>query len=976
MTKGCRGCSNRDDTTWQPCRTPGVRSCLVWLGVLVLWGCSVTAAEPYRLRFDAPTPSWQIVPLSQEITVLSQQRQPAEERGVWVETVRLSCRQPQTEIRLMHALPASRVLDEVEVTLSVWVSHPGWQLAVRVVASAWKHPDHGEPLSFLVRGEPVRQEGRWVRLRCQTSDRLVRQQLSLMRARFPGMGEPGELYVDQVVLVHPSAPPGMLQLQIEDLEMSPVVPATAVQEIASDLPISELPRVTFELDRVLVDGRPILPRILRDHGESASLLAESGCNWIWVEDWNDVERLKELQREGLWAVAVPPRAIDETGRPLPAQDGGIVPFTAAQDVIACWLMGVRLPAESRRELVEWMTQVRAADRRRQRPMAAEVTGDEWGYSREVNLMGMSRHGLGTMQSLSEYRQWLQTRREMCRPGTFAWTWIQCEPQPSWQDAMQAAGVAACLEPEQIRLQVYAALSAGYRGIGYWTSRPLHTAELGARERLLALRLINLELMLWEPWLASSHGVQRVPCRFQAVGRDVPNRHESMQSRAGAWKWSSRERSLPQEEDEEPQDGPSAVVIRSSLGTLVFVTWWEARSQFVPTLMAGHHVSLVIPGIEQTAMAYEISPTGLNSLGGAQRERVAGGMQITLSRVDQVAAVWLTSDMRAVESMRQRISGLQRPYVATLLELAQLKLDRVGLVDQRLQTVGGRRDQGALHIGRAQLSLEQARQAFQARDEQRARWAAEDALQQLRQLQRTHWHDAVKSLSAPVVSPYTLCFQTLPEHWDLLSRLGRTRSLPSQNWLSSGDFEDRDRFLNEGWQPQHVAVTGIRADAALVPKGRRGGYALRLSCVPAAGGMPRLDPALPLITCQSPTLMLPADHLLYISGWIKIDRPLVGYDQAVHLNESLLGRNSTLRFSYQPEWTRFEWIRELRQNTSWQLTISLSAVGEVYLDDIEVWTWKLDSPAPTPSERAAIEPTGGIPKWYERWPRWPQLSNGR
>jgi hypothetical protein len=49
------------------------------------------------------------------------------------------------------------------------------------------------------------------------------------------------------------------------------------------------------------------------------------------------------------------------------------------------------------------------------------------------------------------------------------------------------------------------------------------------------------------------------------------------------------------------------------------------------------------------------------------------------------------------------------------------------------------------------------------------------MQLLRILQHAHWSDAAHRLYSPVSSPHTLCFQTLPDHWNMIARFGRTLS---------------------------------------------------------------------------------------------------------------------------------------------------------------------------------------------------------
>jgi hypothetical protein len=957
------------------------------LGMLLTWGLiwgvelwSLTvhrlwAAEPLKLTFDAPSVSWRWDNPGSEVKLLAHERDHTGGRDSGAESIRFVCRKREAMVRFSLPITPCRVLDELEASVWIRAPHPGWSLALRVVTPGIIDPATGDPAHVLVRGDTSRETGRWECLRCRTADREVGRQLVQLRAKISGAGEPGEMYVDQVLLAYRAAEPGESWLLIDDLELKPIVPASPVAPPVATPPMSTQPPVVFRLDRIQVAGRPFFPRLVRDHGEAARRLAESGCNLVWVDDVKDSSRLQELRAHQLWAVATPPRPENEAGRPLGATSAGLLPFTESTDAVLCWLMGIRLGAADRKATLDWIEQVRAADRRRDRPIAAEVVAEERGYSRDVQLLGMSRHVLGTTVTLADYRDWLMERRSAARPGAFCWTWIQCEPQPAALKAVSTWGAPPQIEPEQIRLQVYAALAAGYRGIGYWTTQSLDLGDPLTRERFLAIQQVNLELQLLEPWLATAGGAARIPCRLGS---------SPGQTSDGTWKAltnaAASARNLLSVSANRPSGetsgatGLSATVLRTDHGTLVLPVWLDRASQFVPAQAAGHHLTLVVPGVEQSAAAYEVSPTAIIGLGGGQRERVAGGVQITLPRFDQLAVIWLTSDLGLVETMRQRIAAVQQVSAMISLELARLKLDRVGQVDLRLQEVGARKEDGPQIVGRAKLALEHAQAAYDAKEFHRARLLAEESMQALRILQRLHWDDAVRHLASPVSSPYTLCFQTLPEHWQLINRLGRASQREAANLLPSGSFEDRDTLIAEGWQHTQTPIEGLRADASLVPRGRKSQYALRLACstTTTQNGVPALTQ--PAVTYATPPLHVRADQLLHISGWVKIERPLAGQGDGLQISESILGRSAGVRFREAPDWTRFELLREVVTTGEWQLTMALYGIGEAQVDDLQVLA--LDLPPPhTADDEPSLVPAGGT-GILDRLPRFPGLSPRR
>lgn len=957
---------------WLPRCGKLVVSGLVFCGIWLTAGCRSEAAEPYRETFEGRFPSWQTVTVPSDIEVTKHDRDPEAGRNGGCERVRYASSRESSPLRLEHALPAAKVLDELTATAWVQSDHPGWVLALRIIAPGVMDPQTGRPAELILTGDVYRDPGKWQPLRCRTSDKEIRQRLVLLRARFPGVADVGELIVDRAILACP-VPLGRAELRIDDLEFAPIVsPRETVAPAPVARPVVAEPPVSFQLDRLQVDGRPFLPRMVRYHGESPEWLRRAGFNVVWIPDWTDADLIRRLRQQDLWATAEPPRPRDESGDPLKAQKAGLVPFGNDADGILFWMLGTRLTGEDRPRLTDWIEQIEFADRRRTRPIAADVAEDEWSYSRDLKLLGISRHIVQTTLSFSDYRDWMIERRSRARPGAFVWTWIQTEPVSSVRTALPQADEPPFLEPEQLRLQVYAALAAGCRGIGYWTTERLDSQGPRAEERFLAIQQLNQELSLLEPWLATSGSVQLVPgqlpdaaptppaSRNLPFGTSLPNVFErGAQLRA-------REAELRRQHQRERE--LQAAILRTELGTLILPMWLEGQSQFVPAQSAAAGVTWIVPGTEQSAAVCEISTTHLHSL---EAERVAGGVQIRLPRLDLTGMVWMTSDLAQVEKVRQRIASGQADAGATAVALARLKLDRVGLIDQELQHLGPGVPDGPQLLGRAKLRLDRAQGSQSTGDGHAARSDATETLQLLRILQRAHWDDAVRPLSTPVGSPDTLCFQTLPQHWRLMADLGRSRQRDAINLLRSGEFEDFDTLIAERWQNVHSAPPQLRTSAEVFPTGRSSRHSLRLVCEPAAGvtALPPLSE--PMITVMTPGVPVRTNQILHISGWVKVVRAVSGSLDGFLVYDSLLGRSGGVRFRSEGDWQRFELVRRVPASTDLHLTLSLYGPGDVLIDDLQVVPHDLRSGSGDDSSEPVLEQTSGA-RLMDRLPKIPRF----
>ena len=89
---------------------------------------------------------------------------------------------------------------------------------------------------------------------------------------------------------------------------------------------------------------------------------------------------------------------------------------------------------------------------------------------------------------------------------------------------------------------------------------------------------------------------------------------------------------------------------------------KRTSQFVPGKLAAEKISITVPGVPETASVWEITTTGIHNLD-RDRERVSGGVKITLRNFDQTACILLTSDQELIQQTRQRVAAFKSGALA-------------------------------------------------------------------------------------------------------------------------------------------------------------------------------------------------------------------------------------------------------------------------------------------------------------------------
>ena len=943
------------------------------------------SAEEFLSEFESPVVSWKVhlPPQAAQVTIHERRRDSGKSGGA--EFVRINSSRDNVRVRFEHSIPPATVLDELEVSLWVKSNREGFDLCMTVVIPDVEDPETHSPMSFSIVGDRYQTVDQWQQLKCRTSDKTISNQLRMLRDRKKiAINPKDEMYVERIfldgqlgsgttnLLFDNLAVGSLVRYQSEEIEINPE-PARPVRQTytQSGPPESQAhPRVEFLMHRLWVDQKPMFPRIVPDNGERPLAIASSGANVVWIKNIENTRAIESMRKEGLMVTATPPFAKGSEGEPLDAEDANLLPFQESTKDILFFMLGARMTPDGRPRLTSWTNQIRNADRRfGKRPIAADVSENERLCSRHLDMMGVSRHVIHSECSLSEYRDWIIQRRDRAWPDSFCFTWIQTEPAPQYTSLSTSSENHPMLEPEQIRLQVYAALAAGCRGLGYWTTSPLDGNTPAARERFLVLTQLNLELDLFEPWITSGGAPQLVAFNVDAPNTNMhPHTPKTAQSKTAAA--AAARTKATAVSNAPPRTIPTqmqAAMFRAEQGALLLPMWLEGNAQFVPGQMVAQNVSIIIPGGGETAAAWEITTTG--QLRHLNREPAAGGVKIRLPRFDQTAAILITNNQASVEELNQKILAIREQSAKTIVELAKLKLERIRQVDRSLQGLGVGRTNAPLLLGEAKINLDRAEADLAKNRYSEARQAADEAMQFGRILQRSHWEYAVRKLPNMTASPWALSFQTLPEHWRLTRQLEQLGSPDSQvNLLPSGEFEDDHTLRAEPWKWEQLTLEEIQSSAELHHVAKQGKSSLRLSATPTPGEpVPKLV-SKPLITVSTPGINVHAGHYVQITGWTKVATPLVGSIDGALIYDSILGKPGAVRLKATQDWKQFLIIRPVVESTEMTVTISLQSIGEILIDDLRITELELDSEmAASPNSSSVAPATYAKPTDRKRTP---------
>jgi hypothetical protein len=705
------------------------------------------------------------------------------------------------------------ITDDLIASLHIKANRAGVQLQARVVLPKERNPQQiDEPMTLIVSGDKYKLTRRWQKMELSNPVKLLKDQQQRLRAQLRRDVDLTDAYIDRLIL-NLYAGPGQIDVYIDDLEIGPVKPnvppppkivpkkdgvPTAQPKVAMPIHGERGLQVRMERDKLFVDGKPFFFRAIRYSDTPLKTLRDAGFNTVWFDPSVPADKIEEAAAHGFWIVPSLPllgdtqpaakgatltsRGADiSTARDVEGLAAAITRFLSG-DAVLFWDLGGALQGEKAEMLEQTAKAVALADP--QRPRGADCWDSFSTLSHYIEMVGTHRYPLFTSLELIKYRDWLLQRRRLTAGNALHWTWIQTHI-PDWQTQVIYGkgtntnfGEPIGPQAEQIRLLTYLGLAAGCRGLAFSSDRFLADSHQG-RDRLLMMALLNQEIHMLEPMLLTL--------------RDSPYWIDTSH---GAVK---------------------AAVLRSDRGLLVLPIWLGDGVQYVPPQGAITNLSITVPLVPDGMQPWEITPARVQSLQ-FNAERKLTGMKITIPEFDLTSAIVFTSDLSPKGDVAkwQAHSRLMAPQAAEWAHsLATIQLEKVRKTHAQLEELAPPVLNANELLHQAAQRLEASQRLAESKDYTGAYFEAVRVLRPLRILMRAHWEQAARTLDLPTASPFTVCFYTLPRHWELHHQLRGSRL--GANAVSDGDFEAASKLPDYIPMPKSAALPDSNIVAKPDPK---------------------------------------------------------------------------------------------------------------------------------------------------------------
>ncbi len=932
---------------------------------------------------------------------------------------------PGSALYYSYQLPKTPIVESLKATLYVRGNRPGVQIYGRVVLPADRDPESGQPTFLLVPGTSLDAADRWQRLELSDLPRAVERQAKVLRLGTGRTVSVEGAYLERLVInLYGGAGDG--EVFLDDLTVSPVPEARIVAGAPAvppaNLPDPALPGAPTGKTRVQLnstvlsrDGIDWVPRIIHAPGGEIEQLRRAGFDVMAMGAGADPNEVDAAIRAGYLLM------------PTLAEPEGVATDSAAtlastfknREAVALWDLGSHLGAltdpEARQAELDRVRKIIRGIKELPEGTSRLTTGSVDGlfpqyglFGRNLDLIGVEVPGFAAMMDPVDTLTYLDQRRSQTatrNPNALYLGWVPASSPrvvrtAVWGDDVPPAWGWPQIQPEQIRMYSYAAISAGYRALGYRGDADL--SRPAGLPRLYELTLLVAEMDLIESFVARSGASIG---HWPAFPPDLkPKITYDASGNAGGFGSIGKVKATTKETAALPGIKVACLEGPDTRSKLLIVSDYTAGSQWQPGKKAVQDLNLLVP-VPESAQAFEISLGGVTLL---ESRREAGGRRITIPAFNSTCIILVTTDLSFRDELERRVNAVRPRAIDIAIKQAELQFQEAQSLHALILGAGGLpiRDAESL-LASARNLIQSARDASDRQEYTLAWNEARTVGQALRMLMRAHWERAYKDYVtstvtgvgadtsegprpsqaiSPVGCPPLLTMQTLPHYYRAWRGPIRGESGSyGRNRVQGGEFEAdpvamRDLgWVNESYRPDRVAtsITIDRRDgwgpnkAALKldvrpqdkpdpeafkrPDGSFDNAAYTKALLATADALPPfLDQ--PAAAVRSPAVKVKGTSLLRISVRVKMPRELPPGSGGLIIRDSLGGAQLQYRATRAiPDWQEVVLYRRAPADAEVTVLLGLAGFGRVLFDDLQIQVLNDTGASPSSEPAAALEP---------------------
>jgi hypothetical protein len=660
------------------------------------------------------------------------------------------------------------------------------------------------------------------------------------------------------------------------------------EERDSDSDLVPLHRVVLDQRGFTINDERFYPRVITHQGEPLAELQRVGFNCVAFIGLPSEALLTEAARLKLQVFCPPP------GNEVLGSERKARPWDAA----IAWLVPGVADQHSLDAATAEVDRIRRADTLLARPILAVPT-EAWGpWSRLVNGLVVTTPWSSPTTTHGEVSRHFSDATRFAQPGSPLLAAVSATHSLSFMDQVKSFAPAGTVtpwrSPEEVLEGANAAAMSGARGIWVTSDAPLVGGSSRAERTRLGLAMLNLQLTLLEPWL-----------------------------RDGAWAGEVRSTDAAH----------SAMILSKGRTRLVLPLPGEAVRGAAGATPS--QVSYIVPGVAESAKAYEFTPVGLRP---TAVSRLAGGAQVVAHDADSL--LLLTDDAKAAAEVQRRVLAMSRRAEALQQAMAVAELRHAEAHLSPLVLASGAQSPDAAVLADARRWISHSKSAHSTGDLGASYQYAAVARRRL-----AAWNSQRLAIANPTgrleSSPLTGQPSTLVDHQRLLDLIEPMNR--SDNHLPGGDFEDHSSAAAAGWRYVAREASGARSIVTFSDsQPAQGGRSLRIDCSASdpVGGAAESEHA--SVTITSPEVNLSAGQLIEITGVVRVESVSAG--GALTIIDTLGGDELGLSINRPMAWKPFRLLRRASSDEPVVVTFSARGPITVGIDGVMIRPIELPSAA--------------------------------
>ena len=632
---------------------------------------------------------------------------------------------------------------------------------------------------------------------------------------------------------------------------------------------------------LLVRDQPFFARVIQHNGESFGFLKSLGFNTIQLAASATPDQLAEAAASGIWLVCPPPSSV------------GLRAIGFNYDPVIAWTGGDKVTGRHVQFLNESVREIRASDRRVDRPVLATISSH---YQTMANLVDIPVIGCPTISSSfpsRNYSDWVSARTRLSAKPF----WVDIPTHAPQTMTRQALAMSINngplpLQHQQLKFLIYEAITGGSRGIRFLSRERLDVVDPTTQLRALSLLWVMRHLDQIQPWISGGL-VQQIQS-----GSAAEQLHR----------------------------------IRLGDSELILVQRTTGLEQHVAGDVAVKKYEVKDLDCSVSAQSYRVDELGAQLI---TNTRDSTRPTITFENCPYAAAALVTQSPGAVAIVNQATTGSNSDSLfQQRFQLSEQALAVVQLIQQRLSQQGQSADvEVESAIGQSVQHLGSAQRMISAGDQERAMTHL-DTADAFSSFARRKWIETrFDPRPGIVVSPLLMNVGLIPDH-DSFS-VGLAEATWNPNALPAGDFENLDQMLESGWANRREDLPNINSLVTLEKTAAyAGSYGLKMFAETRSAES--VVPVAP-VSVQSAEVAVKAGQLVRIHGYVRLPRPLTGNGQGLLIIDSLGGRDLASRIEQTDGWQEFTIYRMSERPAQVSVKFGLSGFGTALVDEVTIRT---------------------------------------